>query len=150
MALLRLVIASLMVFVVSSCGSDSTVPQEEDVERIVRMYIDFLEAGDAEGVESLLPPGVDAAEEIEARLNRFRQRETRSVAIDTAFEFGGQVARAHLVVDFVSGHTYKEDLVLVKGDQTFYVSLGEAPPREGRRAPSSTTRTEKESDRNGL
>lgn len=134
----RLLSVFLLALLVAGCGNGSSGNRESAVENVVRMYVDSLESGDADGVEALLAPGVDGGKDIDERLKRFNEREVRQISMDTSFEFGGQVARVDLLVDFASGPAYREQVMLVEEDSTFYVSLGEAT--QGNRTPSSIIR----------
>lgn len=101
----------------------------EDVETVVRVYVQRLKAGDVEGLAELAGPAYDGA---------------RSEAYEHVREFG-EGARGHVDVTVPEGPvdyfntirlTYektdqRQELLLVKDDGQWWVGLGEGDPAAG-------------------
>lgn len=101
----------------------------EDVDTVVRVYVQRLRAGDVEGLAELAGPAYDGA---------------RSAAYDQVREFG-EGARGHVDVTVLEGPvdyfnairlTYEktdqqQELLLVKDDGYWWVGLGEGDPAAG-------------------
>lgn len=101
----------------------------EDVDTVVRAYVQRLKAGDVEGLTELAGPAYDG---------------TRGAAYEQVREFG-EGARGHVDVTVLEGVvdyfnpvrlTYdrtgqKQELLLVKDDGYWWVGLGEGDPAAG-------------------
>ncbi|MGW1671839.1 hypothetical protein [Streptomyces sp. NPDC002324] len=102
----------------------------EDVDTVVRAYVQRLKAGDVEGLMELAGPAYDG---------------TRGAAYEHVREFG-EGARGHVdvtvlegVVDYFNpvrltygGTDQKQELLLVKDDGYWWVGLGEGDPAAGK------------------
>ncbi|MFF9040942.1 hypothetical protein ACF090_36385 [Streptomyces sp. NPDC014892] len=102
----------------------------EDVDTVVRVYVQRLKAGDVEGLMELAGPAYDG---------------TRGAAYEQVREFG-EGARGHVDVTVLEGSvdyfnpvrlTYdrtdqQQELLLVKDDGHWWVALGEGDPAAGK------------------
>jgi hypothetical protein len=102
----------------------------EDVDTLVRVYVQRRKAGDVEGLMELAGPAYDG---------------TRGAAYEQVREFG-EGARGHVDVTVLEGNvdyfnpvrlTYErtdqqQDLLLVKDDGHWWVGLGDGDPAAGR------------------